>query len=212
MDSDDWYVKNALEEMLNAWNSIDVSSQSQFCGVTGLYKLGDGDILSFKFPSDIFDSNDLDIDYVHQIKGDKIGFKRTEIMREFPFPEDLGAFVTESIVWNRIGKKYLTRFVNKVFAVAEYQQGGLTDNGRLHSIKNPRARVVFLSELLNSGTRLPFVLHFKTTVNLIRFSLHSSMPIGDLYKMISVKTAFFICFPFAVLLMLRDSRTLAKGH
>jgi hypothetical protein len=66
-------------------------------------------------------------------------------MREFPFPEDLGSYVTESIVWNRIGKKYSNHFVNKVFAVAEYQQGGLTDSGRFHAIKNPKAQVVFLS-------------------------------------------------------------------
>jgi hypothetical protein len=65
MDSDDWYAKNALEEMLESWNSIDISSQNKFYGVTGLYTLGDGEVSSFKFPSDIFDSNDLDIDYVH---------------------------------------------------------------------------------------------------------------------------------------------------
>ena len=212
MDSDDWYIENALEIMLENWNKIDINSQKKFCGVTGLYKSTDGNVLSFKFPKDIFDSNDLDIDYVHQIKGDKIGFKRIEVMKEFPFPEDLGSFVTESIVWNRIGKKYSNRFINKVLAVAEYQSGGLTDAGRTHAIKNPRARVVFLSELLNSGTKLPIKVRFKSAVNLFRYACYSNIPLKEIYNMIPSKVLFLTSIPFTVTLMVRDIPILYKKH
>ncbi|MBB1274382.1 glycosyltransferase family 2 protein [Psychromonas sp. SR45-3] len=210
MDSDDWYIENALEIMLNNWNKIDINQQRKFCGVTGLYKSTDGNVLSVKFPEDIFDSNDLDIDYVHQIKGDKIGFKRIEVMKEFPFPEDLGDFVTESIVWNRIGKKYSNRFINEILAVAEYQPGGLTDAGRKHAINNPKARVIFLSELLNSGTKLPIQVSFKSTVNLIRYACYSKKSMKEIRAMSPSKSLLLISIPFSIILILRDIPVLLK--
>ena len=52
---------------------------------------------------------------------------RTDVMREFPFPEIEGEkFCPEVLVWNRIARKYKLRYFNEAIYVAEYQPEGLT--------------------------------------------------------------------------------------
>ncbi len=210
LDSDDWYRDDALENMLDAWNSIDEPARARYSGVTGLFSYTDGTIVGPRFPADVFDSTDLDITYVHRITGDNIGMKRTDVMRQFPFPEDVGTFVTEDTIWNRMAKVYSTRFVNRVLAVAEYQRGGLSDTGRSRAVRNPTAPVLYLSELLHCGKRLPLPVLLKATANLIRYSLHAHLPIRDIYRSVPSKGVLVLCAPVGLLLVLRDRFLVTK--
>ena len=49
------------------------------------------------------------------MKGEKWGFHRTDVMREFPLPEIEGytGLVPSSVAWNAIARKYKTRYVNE---------------------------------------------------------------------------------------------------
>jgi hypothetical protein len=49
------------------------------------------------------------------VQGEKWGFQRTDVMREFPFPEPDGytGLIPSGFVWNAIGRHYLTRYVNE---------------------------------------------------------------------------------------------------
>ncbi len=210
LDSDDWYVDDALEKMLEFWDALEDSAKETCSGVCGLCAYDNGQIIGSKFPSDVWDSDDFVAKNIHRKKGDKIGFKRTDVMRKFPFPEDLGRFVPESIVWNRIGNAYSTRFVNTVFAMKQYQAGGLTDRSRINSIRNPRAKVLIRSELLNCGRRLPHSVRAKATINLMRFSLHARNPIRELCHSIPSKMAILPCFPVALILFVLDQYLLRR--
>jgi hypothetical protein len=204
LDSDDWYVDDALEKMSEVWNSIEEAEQLTCSGVCGLCAYENGEVVGSKFPSDVWDSNDFEAKNVHRIQGDKKGFKRTDVMKQFPFPEDVGRFVSQSTIWNRIGNAYSTRFVNRVFTMIQYQTGGLSDNKRANLIRNPGTRVLLLSELLNCGKRLPLSVCLKSTINLIRFSLHARVPMRELYRSIPSRIAILPCLPVAVMLVLRD--------
>jgi glycosyltransferase involved in cell wall biosynthesis len=215
LDSDDWYVDDALEKMFAVWNSIEDAEQLTCSGVCGLCAYENGQIVGSKFPSDVWDSDDFEAKNVHRIEGDKKGFKRTDVMRQFPFPEDIGRFVSQSTVWNRIGNAYSTRFVNRVFAIKEYRTGGISDGKRVTLIRNPRVRVLLLSELLNCKRQLPLSVRLKSTINLIRFSLHARVPMRELYRNIPNRIAVLPCFPVAVVLVLRDwmfIRRYGKNH
>jgi len=204
LDSDDWYVDDALEKMFAVWNSIEEAEQLTCSGVCGLCAYENGQIVGSEFPSDVWDSDDFEAKNVYRIEGDKKGFKRTDVMRQFPFPEDIGRFVSQSTIWNRIGNAYSTRFVNKVFTMIQYQTGGLSDNKRANLIRNPGTRVLLLSELLNCKKQLPLSVRLESTINLIRFSLHARVPMRELYRNIPNKIAILPCLPVAVMLVLRD--------
>jgi glycosyltransferase involved in cell wall biosynthesis len=218
IDSDDWFEPRALERMKFHWNQIPSTQQSRMKGVCGLFAYESGKIVGDRFPADVLEADDLDLLLRYQVDGDKIGFTRTDVMREFPFPENLqnsGAspvkFVTESLVWNRMGRKYPTRFVNEVFAIKEYQAGGLTDRGRLIHVQNSGSTLLYISEILNCGRKLPFKLALKNYSNFIRYSLHERLGLFSQIKEIPGKQWFLPCVPIGMMLWLKDRRLVATA-
>ena len=122
-DSDDSFVSDALQILLEAWNAIPKAQRSTFTGVTGLCVDNNGTVVGDLFPKNIFDSNSAQIFYLFGIRGEKWGFHRTEVIKDYPFPElpDI-PFFRESIIWFDIAKKYKTRFINQPVRV--YEQDG----------------------------------------------------------------------------------------
>ncbi len=147
LDSDDWLLAAALENLHKRWQSLD--NQEQFVGVCGLFQYQDGAVVGSQFPRDPFISNAVTMRFIGKTSGDKIGFNRLDVLRQFPFPELGERFTPESIVWNRISQNYHTAFVNEVIGVKDYQEGGLSDGSDTLSIRFPRGYYVLHSELVN---------------------------------------------------------------
>lgn len=114
IDSDDGCVPHALATFQLRWDEIPPSDRERFKGITCHAIDQNGALVGTEFPMDPLDLPEMDIRYVHGITGDKWGFIRTEVLREFPMPETLPRrYMPESILWNRISRRYLTRFVNE---------------------------------------------------------------------------------------------------
>ncbi|NJL73312.1 MAG: hypothetical protein HC888_18135 [Candidatus Competibacteraceae bacterium] len=54
---DDALTPSALQQIVDAWNSIPEQQRSSFCGVCGLTQDPQGNIVGDRFPSDIVDSD-----------------------------------------------------------------------------------------------------------------------------------------------------------
>ncbi len=132
LDSDDTLAPNALFDMAAVWNDIPEADRHRFAAVTGLCARPDGRIVGDAFPDDVFDASVLDITFREGVRGEKFGCTRTDILRRFPYPEDIPGYVPESLVWRAIARAgYLTRFVNQVFRVYYPTQGSLTSQSAL---------------------------------------------------------------------------------
>lgn len=114
LDSDDEFLDNTLQVFYDVWHGIPADQREFFIGVTGLCVYEDGQVVGDLFPRDLVDATVLDMNYYRwRVKGDKSGCMRVDVLRRFPFPEDVEGFVPESIVWDSIARAgYLTRFVN----------------------------------------------------------------------------------------------------
>ena len=118
LDSDDRCVPEALEVFLDSWDSIPGACRDEFSGVCALCVDPEGKIIGDLFPvQDYMDVSPLDIKYIHKVGGEKWGVFRTEILRVFPFREDIPGYVPEHTVWDSIGKRYKTRFINKALRI-----------------------------------------------------------------------------------------------
>jgi glycosyltransferase involved in cell wall biosynthesis len=217
IDSDDWFLPDSLERMKRRWEELSAGDQARLTGVCGLFGYESGEILGDKFPSDPLEADDLELKLRYRIHDDKIGFTRTEVMREFPFPEFPGhtvrysvICVPESIVWNRMGCKYPTRFVNEVFAVKQYQTGGITLRGRLVAAENSAYYLLYVHELLTSGRKLPLQIALKSYSNYIRHSLHQNVPWLTQMSKVPAKHLFLACVPIGLFLWQRDRRLLLE--
>ncbi len=195
LDSDDRYRPQTLERFLHHWETIPEAMRDRFVGICGLGAHESGQIVGTRFPQDVLDSDDIDIRIKYRVEGDKVSLMRTDVMRQFPFPEDCGRHLSPSIVWNRIGRKYQTRFVNEIFGIIEYQRDGLTAKSRLNRIKEPRGAALGLQELINSKRHLPLSIAIKVFANYIRFSLHEGTGIREQIRRIPPTPLFFFCLP-----------------
>lgn len=131
LDSDDSLDTNALDAMARAWGEISLDQRGRYIAITGLCATPDGHIVGDMFPYDLVDATALDMSFKYHVRGEKFGCMRTEVLRKFPFPEDVEGFVPESLVWRAMARAgYLTRFVNQVFRVYHDSDDSLSMQGR----------------------------------------------------------------------------------
>lgn len=131
LDSDDSLDTNALYTMAQTWHAMLPEERQRFFAITGLCARPDGRIVGDMFPKDILDATVLEMTFKHRVAGEKFGCMRTDVLRLFPFPEDIPGFVPESLVWRAIARAgYLTRFVNQVFRIYHDSSDSLSRQGR----------------------------------------------------------------------------------
>jgi glycosyltransferase involved in cell wall biosynthesis len=171
-DSDDACVPEALERFKYHWDSIPQDQRDKFSAVTALCVDQDGTLLGNTFPFNVTDSNSIEIHTKYNSFGDKWGFQRTEVLKEFPFPEIPGEkFIAEGIVWNRLSTKYQTRYVNEKLQIKEYRKDGLSNFSIQARAGNSKGARLYYQEYLLLDVSLKNKL--KNLINYIRFSLHS---------------------------------------
>jgi glycosyltransferase involved in cell wall biosynthesis len=87
LDSDDTCTPRALERFRALWEAIPASDRDGFSGVTVLCDGPDGRVLGRPFARDVVDARPVDLVARGEYVGDKWGFHRTDVLRQFPFPE-----------------------------------------------------------------------------------------------------------------------------
>lgn len=208
VDSDDWLTPRALERIRATWESISKERQEQFAGVAGLCAYSSGKVVGTSFPQNVIDSNAIEIRVKYCVKGDKVEAYRVKVLKEYPFPENLGRFVPEGLVWNRIAKKYLLRFFNEILIYKEYQPDGLTAKGLLLLTCSPQSIRLYYQEFLEWHKRsfIPLSQRIKLCSLYVRSSFHSKTPITKQLKEVPFKGLWLISYPIGLLLWLRDCR------
>ncbi|MED5369275.1 MAG: glycosyltransferase family A protein [Pseudomonadota bacterium] len=213
-DSDDSFGGEALKIFLEEWNNIPQAQRPAFTGITGLCVQHDGEVVGDRFPKDVFDSNSAELFYLHGIRGEKWGFHRTEIIREYPFPEMSGVpFFRESIIWFAIAKRYQTRFINKPVRI--YNQDASEQLTKL-PIKKRAFENVFYAMSLNDDHNYMHLAPWtfvKMSLQGARLSFHQSVPISEQFsrlKWSKAKVLWAIALLPGMVLYLFDRMTVLR--
>lgn len=210
LDSDDWYVPEALERLVHHWDAIPEAEREGFANVEGRSQDTEGRRLGPPLPRQVFDSDNFELRVTLGIGGDSVGLYRTDVLRDHPFPEDLGRFVTEAIVWYRIAARYRARFVDEVLLVKEYQPGGLSDRlGATRAlVEASPSLLVYHRELLGYDRPMPRGERVRSYANVVRHALHAGRDPRVELRGTPSRSLRLVALPLGVALYRRDRHRL----
>lgn len=147
IDSDCYFTKDALKTVNFYLEKI--KDNDNICGLGFLnYKMNSNEFVGTKFPTDEFEETYYNIYNKYNVTGDKELTFKTSIIKQFPFPKiDNEKFVPESLVFNRISKKYNFLFINKAIINVDYSEGGYSNNYFELMKRNPKGNMLYFKEL-----------------------------------------------------------------
>ncbi len=201
LDSDDTCVPEALERLNYHWEAIPLNQRDKYSAVTVLCKDERGTIIGNKFPQNVIDSDSIEIRAKYNVKGEKWGFHRTDILKKYPFPVFEGEkWIPMSTVWNSISLKYKTRYVNEMLRIYKISEDSITVSDM--RVKNPKGTAYFYNETL----KMPFSikLKIKNAIQYVCYSLHANVK--------KIKIIENCYRPFIALITLIPGYILFKRH
>lgn len=196
IDSDDFMPSNAVENILEKWNSIE--NRKGLAGIIGLDAHKDGKIIGETFPQGLEKSTLEDLYFKHRISGDKKLVLLTEVVNKYeryPIFKD-ERFVPLGILYLRIDKDYKLACLDKVLCVVEYMEDGSSRNIFKQYLKHPKgfqyARMVTMK---HSNY---FKVKFKNSIHYVSHSIQ----LKDLkfLQRSPKKLMTLIVIPFGILL------------
>jgi glycosyltransferase involved in cell wall biosynthesis len=179
IDSDDACVPDALERFKYYWETIPAAERRHFSTITALCVDDTGKPIGPAFPAAVIDVADPCEQMKLRRPADRWGVNRTDVLRDFPFPEIPGEkFLAESIVWARMALHYRTRFINERLRIVRYRADGLSASSLKLRTRNPLGARLLYQEAINHPAPISWKL--KDTVNYVRFSCHAGLAAGKL--------------------------------
>lgn len=147
VDSDDYLDDQAVAK-IKEWIAS-IADLEKFAGVAGLRASFDQVIIGQAPNSDYVDCTNLQRQKYY-LMGDKAEVYKTEILRQYPFPEFEGEkFLSEAVVWNQIAEAgYRLRWFNQVIYYCEYLEGGLTKTINQRHKASPRGFALYVKQLI----------------------------------------------------------------
>lgn len=148
LDSDDRLKSEAVEIISLYWQEI--FDKREVAYMSFLREYSDGRIIGDMYSIDSTVSDHITMCINGNVHGDKSEAYRTSVLKEFPFPEiDGECFLSEGVVWNRIGKKYKAYYRNIPIYITEYLKDGLTNSSMRLRINNPIGAMMFANECIS---------------------------------------------------------------
>lgn len=170
VDSDDQLTPDAVEWIIKQWKDIVTIDgwKHRFAGLSGIRITPNGKKIGGDADFGTIDANAMEIREKHHVHGDLAEVFRTEVLRQFPFPEFEGErFCPEALVWFRIAQKYQMRFVHHGIYVCDYLPDGLTAKIVQVRHRSPLASMTYYSELF--GYEKQVRLKLRAAINFWRF-------------------------------------------
>lgn len=127
LDSDDIFTNDAIECI---YKYIDkYKNNKNICGFSFLRLDKNNNKIGKSFKEKELISNYIDFRHNRNIYGDMQEVYKTNILKKYKFPIfKKEKFLSEAIVWTKIGLNYDTVYINKGICICEYLSDGLSKN------------------------------------------------------------------------------------
>ncbi len=142
VDSDDSLYPDAVEKILRVWDPV--KEDPKVAGVVSPMDIGGHS----KFYNPPKTSSLMDLYSKGQLVGETTLTYRTDVLRQFPFPQIPGErFLSECVVFHRIDREYVLAINESYASVGAYQDDGLTANMLQIQWNNPVSTLIMYRTL-----------------------------------------------------------------
>lgn len=126
LDSDDELLPFAIEKLVGLWDEIPKEERDNYWCVQGRCRNQFSDKMVGEFYPD--NINYLPVEEkkiaASKVSGDKLGLMRSDIIKNYKYPEPSGVkFVSERVLWWELNKKYSTWYSNNIVLVYYVDEG-----------------------------------------------------------------------------------------
>ncbi|QJC55778.1 GalNAc(5)-diNAcBac-PP-undecaprenol beta-1,3-glucosyltransferase [Polaromonas vacuolata] len=215
-DSDDYFLPQAIESLVKAWNSIPEYDRKNYAGITALCADWRG-VISTALPKEgIFDITWNDLREKFKVDGDMLYFSRADLIKKYKFPE-VDFLVPEGFIWTSIGKSKKVRLLPVALMMKEY--GAVNAISFSGKMKYSRGRAHALAESVRNLKSYPKALFVKfwRVTTFVRYCVHGDLRAAEAVELWNKNTSKFVLFsvlPIAFLLVIKDllQRKVHKTH
>ena len=153
LDSDDYFTDDALSLMVNAYRLA--TSRENVNGLKENREIGGVVSHKGKSANEIFMGKDfakvslstLYGLYLNGFKGETTLMYRTDILRQFPFPEFEGEkYVPEDYIYDKIDKVCVLAVLERITTICEIVDSGYTDSVKRLRQNNPKAWQLYFEQ------------------------------------------------------------------
>lgn len=195
VDSDDQLVDNSVERILYYYSQI--KTDLSFAGVCGLKSFFTGQRIGGEVLFTVLDCSFVDFRTKYKVKGDLAEVYRTNILKQYPFPEIEGEkFCPEAIVWYQISQKYQLRFFGEKIYLCDYLPDGLTNQITKLRMSNPVSSVLTYAEVYKANKSIKRRIKF--AINFWRFFFCMSRKQFLILKRNKFTYPNVLCIPFGL--------------
>ena len=208
-DSDDWLVPYALEVLKAKWLGLSDSDRNKYAGMTALAATCNGATVDPSLFEGISTISWNDLILNKKVKHDMVFCSRTELLKQYPFPE-VDLYVPESSVWAQIGDKP-SKYVGEVLLMKEYLCQDSISFVPLMKYNRGYAYSLAITSGLLSSARPSLLVKFLNLVKFLRYSINGELTTRQALNMWPSRNFFIeaLALPASIILSYRD-RLLGK--
>lgn len=174
LDSDDYLPADAVECLTDTWKDARQEDSgrgaAKVAGIVAHKGRSATEILTGRAFTDIQYSTLQEL-YRQGFSGETALVFRTEILRQFPFPEiDGEKYVPEDYIYDKIDKEYVLRVLPHIIMICELVSSGYTDSVEKLRRENPQAWWLYYEQRAQEAPAS--LLKIKYSSHYMRFSKH----------------------------------------
>lgn len=187
IDSDDWMAPDAVDNIITFWNK---NKDEKHAGMITLNRNPDGEVVGSDMPDNVTSCSYIDFWKKYNMKGDKKLVYRSELTKQYPYPEfENEKFFPASLKFYLIDKDYDIFLCNFTTCIVDYNDDSMTRDKYAQYKSCPLGFMYYRREMLKFNTG------FKTKVkNMLHYIMEYSIAKTPIDKEMLSSPLFYFCF------------------
>ena len=187
IDSDDWMAPNAVHDIIEYWKA---NKENSYAGMITLNRDPEGNIIGTNLPENVKSCSYKDFWKKYQMRGDKKLVYRSELTKQFPYPEYVGEkFYPAATKFYMIDKSYDMLIADITTCIVNYNDDSMTRDKYAQYKSCPRSFMDYRKEMINIDLGIK-----ENAKNMIHYVMEMSIakekPSQDIIK----NPLFYICY------------------